>query len=231
MNKKSFKVSALSKFSHELKTPLHGILGLTDFLKNNWQEISDSEKQDCLASIDEASNDMLNIVNLMLTTQNKEDITFHFKPLDIVNTLNHSVQRSIQLQPQQRKVNLTYVSPLDNKIVKGDEFWLGQVITNILSNAYNHGKTDIIEIVVSNRLIEQQQYCSLVIKDHGPGLAPEFLNNVFEPFNTAETNKKESTGLGLTICKEVVEAHGGHIKAYNNDPRGLAIEINLPVLN
>ena len=229
MRDRSNKIPTLSKFSHELKTPLHGILGITDFLKNNWDSVPTDKRQECLDSITEASNDMLAIINLILDSKNKESIYFDFKEVNALAITKKIVQKFIHLRPENNKINLTQPIELKQTIVSGDEFWLGQVILNILSNAYNHGNGGVIEVILGNRTVGSKEYFCITVKDQGPGINSDNIDAIFEPFHVGKDTNENSTGLGLSICKEVIENHKGTISARNNKTQGLSVEIELPI--
>lgn len=229
MREKSNKIPTLSKFSHELKTPIHGILGITDFLKNNWNSVSVDKRKECLDSITEASNDMLGIINLILDPKNKDNIHFDFKEVDALAITEKIIQKFIHLRPESNKINLTQPTGLKQTVVSGDEFWIGQVILNIISNAYNHGNGGVIEVILDNKTVGSQEYFCITVKDRGPGINADNIDAIFEPFHVGKDTNENSTGLGLSICKEVIENHKGTISARNNKTQGLSVEIELPI--
>ncbi|MGC0372386.1 MAG: hypothetical protein DGJ47_001098 [Rickettsiaceae bacterium] len=224
------KVSTLAKFSHELKTPLHGILNIADLMKENWDNIDEAQKINALESIIDAGKNMSVIVNFMLNnSQNKEDIKFHFLKVEIIDELRRVAQQFAQLYAGIKNVDIYFTTNLECCYVKGDKFWLGQVIINLLSNAYNYTQEGKIEMLIEEARIQEKQYCMITVKDQGEGISPDNLSKIFKPFNKDKNQKDSSTGLGLNICYEVIEAHGGTIKAYNNESKGASIEIKLPI--
>lgn len=228
-NHSTQKVSSFSKFSHELKTPLHGILGLAKFLQKNWGSVEEEKKQDCISSIIDAAQTMSVILDLMIQhVNNKDNINFVFTEIDIVAIFRKITTQFANLHLDQKNITIEYIANQDQVMIKGDEFWLSQVLTNILSNAYIYAQYGIVQIIVDthNTL---NNYCSVIIKDQGPGIPNHFLETVFSPFNCGQGGNKHSSGLGLSICREIIEAHGGKIFAQNNTPSGTWIEINLPL--
>ncbi|MCP5369634.1 MAG: HAMP domain-containing histidine kinase [Rickettsiaceae bacterium] len=223
------KISTLSKFSHELKTPLHGILGLAKFLEKNWPSVPEEKKQECITSIIDAAQTMTVILDLMMkNVESKENINFIFETIDIVSIFRKIVTQFAQLHLSQKNINLEYISNQDEIIIKGDEFWLKQVLTNILSNAYIYAQSGVVKVIVDSNK-KADNYCSIIIEDQGPGIPSQFLETIFSPFHRVKGGNKNSTGLGLSICKEIIEAHGGTIYAQNNSQKGTSIEINLPL--
>lgn len=228
-NHSTQKVSSFSKFSHELKTPLHGILGLAKFLQKNWDAVEEEKKQDCISSIIDAAQTMSVILDLMIqNVNNKDNINFVFTEMDIVAIFRKITRQFAHLHLDQKNIAIEYIANQDQIIIKGDEFWLSQVLTNILSNAYSYAQSGIVEITVDTSK-KFDHYCSVIITDHGPGIPNHFLETVFSPFNCGQGGNKHSSGLGLSICREIIEAHGGTILAKNNVQKGTSIEINLPL--
>lgn len=228
-NSSQQKVSTLSKFSHELKTPLHGILGLSKFLQKNWSSVEEKKKQDCISSIIEAAQTMSVILDLMMQNiNNKDNINFVFTEIDVVAVFRKITTQFAHLHLNQKHIILEYIANQDRIIIKGDEFWLSQVLTNILSNAYIYAQSGIVKIIVDINK-QRNNFCSVIIEDQGPGIPSHFLEAIFSPFNCGNGGNKHSSGLGLSICREIIEAHNGTISALNNAHKGTSIEINLPL--
>lgn len=229
-NNSQQKVSPLSKFSHELKTPLHGILGLAKFLQKNWSFVEEQKKQECISSIIDAAQTMSVILDLMMQNlHNKDNINFVFTEIDVVAMFRKITTQFANLHIDQKNITLEYIANQERMIMKGDEFWLGQVLTNILSNAYIYARSGIVKIIVDTNK-QLNNFCSIIIEDQGPGIPNHFLETIFDPFNCGQGGNKHSSGLGLSICREIIEAHGGTITAQNNISQGTSIKINLPLL-
>jgi two-component system sensor kinase FixL len=112
--------------------------------------------------------------------------------------------------------------------VKGDRVQLQQVLLNLLMNAcdaMNGNASADRQIVVSTELANRTDVRFLV-SDNGSGLAPERLEQVFEPFFTTKTH---GLGLGLSVCRTIISAHGGSLWATNNPDRGATFQVTLPV--
>jgi signal transduction histidine kinase len=106
-----------------------------------------------------------------------------------------------------------------------DRARLGQVLTNLLSNAAKHGGSGPIEVSLDGGPTRT----TIVVRDHGPGVPPAERERIFERFEHAETGKPDSgLGLGLYVAREIVEAHGGRLTVDNPPDGGAAFEIDLP---
>ena len=115
----------------------------------------------------------------------------------------------------------------DLPILQGDRVQLQQVILNLIINAVQ-AMSSVSEgpraLLVSTARTEPDSIC-VEVRDSGPGLAPEVLERLFEPFYTTKPN---GLGLGLSICRSIVEAHGGHLWANANMPRGAVFSFTVP---
>ena len=104
--KTDIRVSILSKLSHELKTPIHGISGISSYLLDNWSNLSDSDKKKYLSSLVEASSHLTSLLNSMLTnSSDKDEIEFNFEKIDLIETIKYAVEKS-------RNLNFTCQVPI-----------------------------------------------------------------------------------------------------------------------
>ena len=115
----------------------------------------------------------------------------------------------------------------DVRPVKGDSVQLQQVILNLMLNAFSamSGLDGSPRLVVRARSVDES-HVLIEVQDSGTGIAAEKLESIFEPF---VTSKREGLGMGLAICRSIIERHGGKISAANNPGRGATFTITLPV--
>jgi signal transduction histidine kinase len=113
--------------------------------------------------------------------------------------------------------------------IRGDRVQLQQVILNLIVNAIE-AMDDVSqgsrELDISTTKKINSEHVMVAVRDTGPGLKPEILNRLFEPFYTT---KSDGMGMGLPICRSIVEAHGGRLWATANAPRGAIFQFTLPV--
>lgn len=229
-NEHSIKIPRLGKLIHELKTPIHGIKGLSEYLYDHWNSIeSDDKKMGILKTIIETGDNLSNIVNHMLQNlDNTEQLEFNFTEVDLVSIIKEAIEKCTNLSSMGTKqLNLNFHSSLEVYLIKGDSFWLGQLLINLITNAINHSNSPDILISLRTENIDENERCIVSVKDNGIGIAKEHLAYIFTPFNNVpgkNTNGYNSTGLGLSICREIVEAHNGQISAFNNEDKGATIE-------
>jgi len=216
--------------AHELRTPIQPILTLVDLMRSNLR-----------SSVHEESLNIIfrNAKRLQRLTDNILDITkiesgaldlkleqFNLKDV-ITNTLNDAIVRNNSSNNGKRITRL-YYQPLDS-FIEGDKGRISQVVYNLVDNAFKFSKEESF-IAVNTKLEDNQIIIS--VKDNGQGIDPHILPKLFSKFKAKSFS---GTGLGLYICKNIVEAHGGRIWAENNNlingEKGATFYFSLPVLS
>ncbi len=208
--------NALGMLMHDLRTPIKNIPQITDFLRE------DGANKELLDLLDESSQQASDILDDFLDFVREAPIDFVAVPLREV------VENAIKLANNRKKIEpITLDVNLDGKAnLSGDPSKLKRLLMNIISNAVDvlfDLKVEEPKITI-NAEIKDSHAC-LEISDNGPGIPEDLLPFLFEPFTTK--NKKDGTGLGLTIVKQYVEAHGGEIVVENNG--GAIFKLKLPL--
>jgi signal transduction histidine kinase/CheY-like chemotaxis protein/HPt (histidine-containing phosphotransfer) domain-containing protein len=219
----------LANTSHEVRSPLNGITGLTRQLLDT--PISETQKN-YLQAIKTSSDNLLHIINDILDVckirANKiefEKITFDLRQL--VKTL----QTALQHKTEEKGIYLKYtVNDNVPQALIGDPVRLYQVLLNLTSNAVKFTEKGGILIEIKNTTTENIPHLEFKITDTGIGIPEDKLEYIFENFTQAEsdTNRKYGgTGLGLSICKSLVEQQGGNIRATSTLGLGSVFIFNL----
>ena len=112
--------------------------------------------------------------------------------------------------------------------VMGQPERLMQLLEHLIRNALVHRQETVPHIRVE--ATREGDFWQFTVRDNGPGLEPDYLENIFRPFERLHRNQHEGAGLGLTICREIVERHGGKIWAESPDGSGAVIRFTLPAL-
>ena len=108
-----------------------------------------------------------------------------------------------------------------------DHVQIQQVVLNLVRNAVEAMEgVERRELVVATRTVPDQEMAEVIVADSGPGIAPELADRLFQPF---VTTKKTGMGLGLSICREIVEAHHGRLTTTPGSPRGTVFRMTLPI--
>jgi signal transduction histidine kinase/CheY-like chemotaxis protein len=209
------KSDFLSNMSHEMRTPMNAIIGMTAIAKAS----SDSKrKDDCLSKIEAASTHLLGVINDILDMSKIEanKLELSFAEFDFEATIQKAVD-VINFRIEERHQNLSV--HLDKKIPRrlmGDDQRLAQVITNLLSNAVKF-TPEYGSVKLDASLISEKDGISTIkirVTDTGIGISEEQQARLFSSFQQAESNtsrKFGGTGLGLAISKRIVEMMGGKI--------------------
>lgn len=215
----------LSGVSHELRTPLAAITGAASTLRAS-TEIRPEVQHQLLESICEESERMERLItNLLDMTRLESGGLALKKDWQDVHEIIGSALRRMDRYLQGREVSLFL--PGDLPLVQADAVALEQVIINLLDNAVQYtpaGSPLEIRAMSEGQLVVE-------VSDHGPGLQPGTEKKVFEKFFRADpTEKRRGIGLGLAICKGIIESHGGQISAMNRGGgQGAVFRFTLPL--
>jgi len=205
------KSDFLSAMSHELRTPLNAILGFAQLMETAEPPPSPGQT-DSIGQILQAGWYLLELINEVLDLSLIESgkLSLSHEPMS-VSELLQECQNMIEPQAQQNGIQI-YFPALDGPwLVRADRTRVKQVLLNLLSNSikYNRvgGKVDLRCYALENGRIR------ISVQDTGEGLAPEKLNQLFQPFNRLgqEAGAQEGTGIGLVVCKRLMELMGGTI--------------------
>lgn len=219
----------ISNISHDLKTPLTTIKGYVEGILDG---VADSpDKMDrYLKTVYNKANDMERLIG-ELTLYSKIDtneISYNFIKINVKAYFDDCAEE-IRTELESRNFVLTYLNYVpDDVCLIADPEQLYRVINNIISNSikYNNKARGVINI----RVREEKEYIHLEIEDNGQGVSPEEAGRIFERFYRTDASRNSRTGgsgIGLSIVKKIVEAHGGTIWAVSNKNVGLTMHILL----
>ena len=209
-------------FAHELNNPLTAILGMSDLLKEG--------------ETNEARNRQLSILHQQArrATEIVQNLMYFSRPPAPGKSqvdLNELVERTLHLHAYSlRKNNITvdFLKEQSLPHVMGDPHQLMQVFLNLVLNAEQAIREGRDKGTLRIRLGKTDKNVSVIFQDDGPGIAPDILPNIFDPFYTTKRPGR-GTGLGLSICKAVLKEHNGNIEASSAPGGGAAFTVTLPV--
>jgi C4-dicarboxylate-specific signal transduction histidine kinase len=216
-----------SAVAHELNQPLGAILRNAEageaFLRQDPPDLG--EVRDILADIQKDDQRAAAVIQRMRSLLQQGELRFEaIAPLEVVQQAAALLEAEMRTQ----QVALGIAVPADLPEIRGDRIHLQQVLVNLLLNgldainAAKHGQRQIDVHAAQAR----DAMVSLVVEDSGTGLDPARLADLFEPLYTT---KPDGIGLGLSLCKTIVDAHGGRISAVNRPSGGARVEVLLPV--
>lgn len=223
--------------AHELRTPIQPILGLAEILRSKKENITNTNVYDEYLSVIIRNARRLNELTdniLDITRIESKTMTLNKEVVDIDSVIQEAADDIIknQVDPD-RAVQLLFDSSSKHGddlgeviLVRADRGRIRQVISNLISNAFNFTKTGTISITKEKSRKGKVSSVIVSVKDTGAGIDPRILPRLFTKF---ATRSDKGTGLGLYICKRIVEAHGGQIWGRNNDDQGATFSFSLPI--
>ena len=227
------KQNFLANMSHEIRTPMNAIMGMTNQL--NKTSLTDSQKF-LLNIIHSASDNLLIIINDILDLSKIEAGKLSlehigFEPKLVVGR----VMQVMMHKAEEKGLALTnsFCDSKLNDVLLGDPYRLNQVLLNLLSNAIKFtekGSVDIRCKVISDA--ETEQIMQVTVQDTGIGMDESYVKNLFQKFTQEDesvTRKFGGTGLGMSICKELVELMGGTIDVQSKKGYGTTFSFNIPL--
>ncbi|WP_138295002.1 MULTISPECIES: ATP-binding protein [unclassified Clostridium] len=227
------KSDFLSKMSHDIRTPLNAITGMTELAQLH---IGDAEKmQDYLHKIASSGKHLLSLINEVLDVSKIESGSVELEEREFdLRAVAQGAAEMIRLPVEQkRQTLLIQIDPQMHLQVLGDAARLGQVLVNILENASKYtpegGKIAFKVEEIKKEELHAGTY-RFEIEDEGIGMAPEYLQHIFEPFSRADdsrTSKVPGTGLGMTIVKSLVSMMGGSIDVHSEYGKGSRFTVTL----
>ena len=225
------KTDFLSNMSHDIRTPMNAIIGITTLMKN---ELHQPEKlAEHLGKLETSGQLLLGIINDILDMSRIESgkTTLNVKKMNLTQQISQ-LDSVIRQQAGQRRQTFTVETHVQHENVLGDSNRLKQVLMNILSNAVKytpnggHIRLEIDELTHTEHYTKYR----FVVQDDGIGMSEEFQKTLFEPFTREEksgTNKVQGTGLGMAITKSIVDLMGGTIHVESTTGKGTRFEVVL----
>lgn len=206
----------LSSMSHDIRTPMNGIVGMTTVAKESIK--NEDRIKDCLDKIDVSSKHLLSLINDILDMSRIESGNLILKEENVnISDLFHDTLTIILSQAKEKNQNIRFDIDVEHENIIVDSLRLQQVFINILSNAIKFTEYNgNIDINIYELPQTKQGYADYKFEfiDDGIGISKEFIDNIFEPFereNKEMSGKIQGTGLGMTITKRILDMMGGKI--------------------
>lgn len=220
----------IANISHDLKTPITSIQGYIEGITDG--VITDPEKVDKYLKIIYRNTVYMNklIDDLFLFSKlDMEKLDFYYEQVQI-RAYMRDVMEEFHLELEERQIAFHFTDAMDcDPLVYIDRKRIYQAIRNVVGNAVKFGAGR--DLQVTTRLSREKNFARIDIQDNGPGIPTDKLSHIFERFYRVDMERTKdfmSTGLGLAITKELVEAHGGKIGATSTEGEGSCFSIYLP---
>ena len=227
------KSEFLATMSHEIRTPLNGIIPMLDLLATSKLGVDQAE---ILGTARTSANQMKQIVDDILDYSKLEANKLRLETTGLnIREVVFSVVQMFNSQAQAKRISIhVYLDPSLRLALRGDPVRLRQVLSNLLSNAIKFtGKGSVSISVRAKSETLQHHLLRFEIKDSGIGIAPENASRLFKPFSQADASTTRiygGTGLGLVICKRIVDLMSGHIGVNSQPGLGSTFWFEIPLL-
>ena len=229
------KTDFLSTMSHDIRTPMNAIIGLTTIAEKNLGD--EQSTAESLRKISLAGNHLLTLINDILDISKVESGKLKLSPLtfSIVETVENLVNIS---QPMIKEKNLEFsfhINRMEKEYLYADQLRLNQIYINILSNAIKYtepGGKISVDLREEKSPVADCVRLVYVVADTGIGMSPEFLESMYQPFSRqvdSRVNSIQGTGLGLAITKQMVELMGGTIECQSEQGKGTTFTVVLDI--
>ena len=217
--------------AHELRTPIQPILGLSDIM---YSKVKDEEQHELLEIIIRNAKRLKRLTDNLLdiTKIESQSLMLNKEKFNLNTLISEVLKDYVNKQKNQQKVEIVYdFKHKEDIIIEADRDRLVQVIRNLLDNALKfttQNQQMIFVIIDKKKEGKEKEEVIVSVKDTGEGISDKILSKLFTKFATSDSTT--GTGLGLYICKNIIEAHGGRISAVNNlDGKGALFKFTLPV--
>lgn len=232
-NANAAKEEFLSNMSHDIRTPMNAIIGMTALAKKHIDE--KARVMDALNKIDVASSHLLGLINdiLDMSRINSGKMKISDEQFSLSDLLHDTLTI---IRPQMAKKNHAFTFRVDDmpeETLRGDPMRLRQIYVNIISNAVKY--TDDggnITVAVTEEMEEGRCTLCLSCTDNGIGMSPDFLDRIFDPFervSSSTISRIEGTGLGMSIVKKLVDAMEGSIRIESELGAGTSVTVRIPL--
>ena len=220
----------LGMAAHDLRNPLASIRGLAEFLRDGAVGQLTPDQLDLVQTIHQASQQMLDLVNELLDVATIEagELKLARDACNLVELVTKCAAL-INIEATKKGTAVHFDPPVASITLLIDAAKMKQVVDNLLSNAVKYSPPGSVVTALVTRTADGG--CVLAVRDQGPGIPENERDKLFKDFGTLSvkpTGGEKSTGLGLAICRKIVEAHRGTIEAHNLPERGCEFRVTLP---
>lgn len=219
----------LSNVSHELRTPVSIILGNVELMQDT-PELMDSQINQQLSTIQHEGKMLVRLIDDLFVTARLQEANMHLHlaPLDVAEVVGEVVSAVKTIAWKERKVSVETVIPAGLPPILADRQRIQQIVSNLVYNALRHTPEGGLVVAQASR---DRDFIRIAISDTGLGMDEETLANVFTRYYQHDRNRRhgEGSGLGLSVVKHLVEAHGGQISVESKPGEGATFTFTIPI--
>ena len=234
-NANKAKTDFLSAMSHDIRTPMNAIIGLTTIAENNLGDVASTGES--IRKIRLAGNHLLTLINDILDISKVESGKLKLTPLTF--SIEETVENLINIsQPMVKEKNIDFtfwINGMEKEYLHTDQLRLNQIYINILSNAVKYtepGGSVNVELREEESAVPGCIQLTYVVADTGIGMSPEYMATMYQPFSRqidSRVNSIQGTGLGLAITKQMVDLLGGTIDCQSEQGKGTTFTVVLDI--
>ena len=215
----------INTITHELRSPLGFIKGYTTTLLRSDTDWNEKTQKEFLSIIDQETDNLQDLIGNLLDSARLQSgqLPMDFQAVRLDSIMNGVIQRIKSYHPE---IKILEEISADVPKVQGDSRRLAQVFENLLGNTVKYAPGS--DVIITIR--PEKAGAAVYLRDHGPGIAPEYLPHLFERFFRVPDHSPSvhGSGLGLYICKQILDAHGGSISAESELGQGTTFRVWLP---
>ncbi|MEZ4927575.1 MAG: ATP-binding protein [Saprospiraceae bacterium] len=229
-----FKTKFFTNITHEFRTPLTVITGMTEQLRKHFAERSKESFENGVGMIRRNGENLLQLINQILDLSKLESGKLQ---LDVVQTdivaFTKYIVDSLHSYAEMNKIQLHFLTEIDGLNMDIDTAKLQTVLTNLLSNALKFTPEEgHIYVNIQEDQVKDQRFCRISVKDTGLGIPESKLDKIFDRFyqvDNSATRKGEGTGIGLALTRELIKLMGGDISVRSKENSGSTFSFSIPV--
>lgn len=212
--------------SHDLQEPLRKIQAFSDLLRSRCGESLNGQGLDYLDRVQNAAGRMQRLINDLLSLSRAGTRTLNVVMVDL-NAIVHGVLSDLEIRIQQKGALVT-CGPLPT--VQADPIQIMQLMQNLVANALKfHAPGEVPRVEIEGNVLDGDQY-QITVTDHGIGFDEKYTDRIFQVFQRLHGRMEyEGTGIGLSVCRRIVERHGGTITARSAPGQGAKFIVQLPL--
>lgn len=229
VEKEKIRGNLLRAVSHDLRTPLTSIIGSISALIENEDKVTALQQKELLFECREEAQWLVRMVEnlLSVTRMNDGEANIKKSPEAVEEIVSEAIRKFKKNFPD---TEISVSVPQELLMVPMDPILIEQVIINLLENSVIHGKRNT---GISLQVIEKGNDAIITVSDSGVGIQENVFNHIFDGYGTGnleeQADKKRNMGIGLSVCKSIVNVHGGELTAKNKAEGGAVFSFSLPL--
>ncbi len=224
----ALKTEFIRNISHEYHAPMTGVISMSEVLIESYDKLNDQQRLSAIKAIFKSSHSLKAFDNNIVTLARLSKPHYELKKenLDFSSLVYERIQTCRKLYEENKEDREFVLDIKEGLMANIDRSYMIQLLDNLIINSINYCKKGTIRVTLG----QYKNNIHLVISDTGIGIPKNELSEIFEPFTVSSRTKTSAggRGVGLAICKRILEVHGGSIKAKNNGKKGSSFVVMLP---